>query len=365
MIVGVAAWICLLISLYASRIASRMRTLVDSPNHRSSHRYETSKAGGVAIMGAWIVAMFIVGSFSFLPDTGAASLKLGLLGVAAFAVGFVDDYYGLSPLPKFVGQCLAVALFIVFFASLQAAPVPLMGEIALGAGLGVFITGFWIIGFMNAYNFMDGANGIAGSCAVIVLSTFAVICAFSGEPFLAAAAFLLGVAVFGFIPSNMRRKNLFMGDNGSQSISFLIAVFGVIAANWTDGRISALFMPVAFLPFIFDVAFTVTHRLIRGQNVLVAHREHLYQLLMRLGNSHERVAVTYMTMTALSSSLAAVMLLAPVQYQWAFPTVGVIALMAFAVQLFTKARAGGLLDPRDETDDSDREETATSENAVA
>ena len=88
---------------------------------------------------------------------------------------------------------------------------------------------------MNAFNFMDGANGIAGGSSVIALAGLVLIASIAGSSFIATAAFLLGVALMGFLPSNFVRGVLFMGDNGSQSVSFLIAALGIVGAIATMG----------------------------------------------------------------------------------------------------------------------------------
>ena len=357
MIIAVAAWIVYLISMAGSRFAARANALRDHPNHRSSHTRPTPKTGGLAMIGAWLAGMFVIGVFSGAPQTALVALLLSILTVFALGVGLADDLFDMPPLWKFAGQFAVAGLFMLAFAPLQGAPVPFFGYAELGTA-GVFLTVFWIAGFMNAYNFMDGANGVAAGCAGIGLCGFSIIASFSGAPFAAAAALLLAVAAFGFMPVNLKKGRLFMGDNGSQAISFVIAALAVIGANATGGRISALALPAIFLPFLLDVAFTLVHRAVRRKNILAGHREHVYQLLMRMGASHARVAVIYMALTAVSTAAAILMLALPPAYQWLAPAALATAFGAGALSVYRKARLAGLLPYGEEAHGADAGEGA-------
>ena len=343
LILIVAGWITLLIALSASRVLSRSAVLPDKPNHRSSHAHVTSRAGGLAICGGWFAGVIILAAFSGSPAIAQAALAFAGLAVLAFAIGFADDNWAMSAYWKFAGQIAVASLFVVIFAPLAIAPLPFAGETVLGAA-GVFLTIFWIVGFMNAFNFMDGANGIAAGAACVGLCVFAVIAAFMGAPVPAGASILLALACFGFLPTNLGRGKLFMGDNGSQSVSFIIAGLGVFAANETKGLISALVIPVIFLPFIFDVTWTLGHRILRKKSILHAHREHIYQLMLRFGASHLKVAMIYMGLTAFSSAVAILMLALPPQWQWAAPAALSAAFMVIATRIHHAAMRNGLLD---------------------
>lgn len=329
----VAAWIALVLSLAGSRLASRSTTLLDHPNHRSSHHRTTSRAGGVAIFAAFAVGMFIITMFSGPPDIVEPALWFSLLVAFAFAVGLVDDRMTAPPLLKFIGQITVAALFIAIFGPLGAAPLPGIGEMSLPGFAGAVIAAVWIVGFMNAYNFMDGSNGLAGGVAIFGLAAFAVIGALAGGAVSAIVALMMGVAVFGFLPANLFRRQLFMGDSGSQTVSFAIAATALLLVSETNGAISPLFGPVIFLPFILDVTVTLADRLRRRQNILVAHRDHFYQRLIITGWPHENVAVAYMAATACCAAAAIVMLALPPVWQWAVPGIAICALLAAARRL--------------------------------
>lgn len=351
-IMAVAGAMTVCVVYCVSMLAARARRFLDEPNERSSHAHATPRIGGAAIWGGWVAGAFAMAVFA--GDAGAAKtlLMIGAAGTAAFAVGLADDRLGLSPVWKFGGQIAAAALFIALFGALRSAPLPWLGEVALGPVWGSALTVFWIVGFMNAFNFMDGANGLAAGAAATGLAWFAVFAALCGVPVLAVAALLLSLAAAGFLPENLLRGKIFMGDNGSQTLGFLIAAFAVLGANETVGRLSVLAMPVIFLPFIFDVAWTLLSRALRRRNILEAHREHLYQLLMRGGLTHASIAIIYMGLVSLCAAGAALMLALPPSLQWLAPLALSLAFAGAAARITARAHRNGLLAGRAPADDA-------------
>ncbi|NNL88776.1 MAG: glycosyltransferase family 4 protein, partial [Marinicaulis sp.] len=342
-IIGVAAWLTYLVAFAGCRSAAWRKILPDHPNHRSSHIRATSKAGGVAIIVAWAIGMIVVGVFLDPPEYLRSASGLAVLTMIALVLGLADDARQFSPAVKFAGQIAIAALFIWFFAPLQAIPAPFADPILLWPVAGAALSIIWIVGFMNTYNFMDGVNGIAAGCTGVGMTIFAILCALSGALLPAAAAMLLTVACYGFLPMNFKRGRLFMGDNGSQAISFMIAALAVYTANTTANNVNILVIPIIFMPFLLDVTWTLAHRLLRGQNILAAHREHNYQLLLRLGRSHERVATYYMVGTFFCACAAGVMLATPPEYQWIFPAAISAIFMVMATQIYRKANVADLL----------------------
>ena len=336
-----------------SLMLARGRFLLDRPTERSNHIGLTSRAGGVAIVAGFSVAA----GLSALLDPSTALFALNIVAGAflAFAVGFADDLVTLPPLWKFAGQIIAAGLFMLLFGPLQSGPLPLLGETALGAA-GVVLTFFWIAGFMNAYNFMDGVNGIAASCGAFALTGLAAAAAFFGAQGTGFVAALAAAALIGFLPMNFPKGRLFMGDGGSQAAGFLIAALALAAAIQTEGAVSALFMPTAMAPFLFDVAFTLAHRFRRRRNVLSAHSEHLYQLLVRLGASHVQSTTIFLSLTALSTGAAITMLSLDPALQWIVPASLGLLFVAPALRLYARARSAGLLAATAETDDAATDE---------
>lgn len=325
-----------------SRLAILNVWLPDRPNGRSSHFEVTPRSGGIAIFAAWLAATAVAVAFSGYAALRDEALIFAPLAAAVFLLGFADDARSMRAMHKLAGQFALAIVFVLVYGPLVAAPAPFGGMETLGV-LAAPITIFWIVGFMNAFNFMDGVNGIASACAAFALAAFAVAAAVMGAPFWSLSAGLLAITLVGFLPLNFPRARLFMGDNGSQLVGFFIAAAAVGAANNSGGAVSALFIPVAMTPFILDVSFTLAHRAVRGRNIVLAHREHVYQLLLRLGFSHAAVTSVYLGLTALSTLAATLMLRLPVEWQWAAPAFMIACLAPAGLKVFRLAQAKGLL----------------------
>ena len=330
-----AAAAAVALSFLSARFFARRGWLPDRPVARSSHKAPTPRTGGVAVIIGFIcpaLALSVVepGLWKF------AALVLG-----AFVLGFADDARPLPAAVKLVGQTAIAALFVFLFGAVETIPAPFFGAVALGPAAAP-LTAFWIVAFMNAYNFMDGANGLAATAAIFGLSALAVAIAASGDGASAGAAALMAASVFGFLPLNFPKGRLFLGDGGSQSIGFAIAAFAVFAAQG-EGAVSALFAPTAFMPFLFDVAFTLAHRAARRRSLVEGHNEHLYQLLIRLGSPHSSVTALYLALVALSTLTAIFAGALPATWQFIAPA-GLAALFAApALVLCRRAAAAGLL----------------------
>ncbi len=341
--IAAAAIIALIVSYGLCAAAAGRSFLPDRPNGRSSHRRVTPRSGGLAIMAGWIASAGFLATTAGAPGAASEILKLAGLAAAVALIGFADDRFGLSPLFKFCGQAAAAAGFIALFGALDLAPAPGLGAVTLGA-FGVVLTGFWLVAFMNAYNFMDGAHGIAAASAIVVACGLALSAVVAGAGVVAVSALMLAFALNGFLRVNFPDGRLFMGDSGSHSIGFLLAASCVVAANGTDGLVSPLFVPTAMAPFLFDVAFTLAHRLYRRRNVLHAHREHVYQLLLRHGASHVRVTALYTGLTAASTAAALLMLgLAP-KWQFIVPAALALVLAPPAYSVFRRSAEAGFFD---------------------
>jgi UDP-GlcNAc:undecaprenyl-phosphate GlcNAc-1-phosphate transferase len=361
-----AAALTTLVAAYASaRIAVRAGFLLDRPNDRSSHVRVTPRSGGIAIFAAWAAGMAIVAALMHDPEALQLTVKLVLIAGFVLFLGLADDAFAPTPLIKFVGQFAAAALFVAAFGALEIAPLPIVGDVALGP-FAAPLTIFWIVGFMNAFNFMDGVNGIAAACGAFVLAGLAVASAYAGSTYWAIAALLCATALVGFLPVNFPKGRLFMGDNGSQTVGFLLAAIAVAAANEPGASTSALFAPVAILPFLFDVAFTLGHRVVRRQSIAAAHREHLYQVLLRLGCSHARVTAIYLSLTALATTGAVLMLRLVPREQWYAPVALILLMAAPAAMLYARALRLGVIASRRPAEPEERRapKAAPRENAA-
>ncbi|HUG13247.1 MAG TPA: glycosyltransferase family 4 protein [Opitutaceae bacterium] len=282
--------------------------LVDRPNERSLHRNPTPRGGGIGIvavvLAGWPLAIVFSGGWPALDVWW-----LVLLGFAVAAVSVADDR---SPIPATLRLVVHVAFAagaVTTVGSFELIHVPGAGIVTLGA-LGVALTLVWILGLTNVTNFMDGIDGIAGLQCMIAGIAWTAAGLWLGDPVAALGGIVIAGACAGFLFHNWSPAQIFMGDVGSAFLGFMLAMIPVLASlhALVESPLAAARIPVfgglILWPFIGDGVFTFLRRLVRRENVLRAHRSHLYQRLVLAGWSHARVSLLYGAWAVLMSAAA-------------------------------------------------------------
>ncbi len=265
--------------------------ILDHPNQRSSHTTVVPKSGGISIVITFLVGMLVI---VFFIDSGLMekSYIWGFVfsAVLIAVISFVDDVREKSALFKLVTHIVAVSVVLYSGISIDTLTLPWVGLVDL-EWVGYLISAIWILGLTNAYNFMDGIDGLVGSTALIAALFFMAISYYEGSSFVYITGYTIVAGSVGFLIYNAPPAKIFMGDVGSAFLGFVFATLAIIAARYDYSRTSFLVMPLLLFHFIFDSLFTFMRRLLRGENALLAHRTHLYQLLVRCGYSHLEVTL--------------------------------------------------------------------------
>lgn len=260
---------------------SRQTKCMDYPSGRKDHSDATPLLGGLAIIGAFGLALLV--SFHY-----SAPMKgVGLGGLLIWLLGVLDDRYSLSASLKLIVQLAAVAilfLFNVHFTFLPNTPVGIAGEYLL--------TAVWVIGILNAVNFLDGMDGLASGMSAIIAGFLALVALQTNQYYFSAVALALLGACVGFLPYNFRWKRsarIFLGDNGSTFLGFILAS-AAIMGDWAEDDVAALIVPIVLMGVpIFDMTMTTVTRFgtgkVRtlGQWLSYTGRDHLHHRLAALG----------------------------------------------------------------------------------
>lgn len=307
-----------LISLLVTRLMIRIG-IADVPTRRSSHKSITPKSGGLGIIAGFSFAM------AFLYLTGKLGHisfhKLMLLGIGAFltiVISLYDDIKRLSSSQKLIIQVITALFVISTGLSLNILPLPFLGLVDLGA-LGSVIAVFWIIFFINVFNFMDGLNGLASGVSLIASLFCTGIGLWLGEKSLFYISISLGFSTLGFFLFNFPKARIFMGDVGSQFMGLMWAVLLLIPSQEShvaQMNLSIYTVPLLFFSFIYDVSTTVIRRIWRREPFWLAHRTHLFQLLNRLGYTHTQVTCFHLIMAVLQGVGAILMQYIAPTYQF-------------------------------------------------
>jgi UDP-GlcNAc:undecaprenyl-phosphate/decaprenyl-phosphate GlcNAc-1-phosphate transferase len=283
---------------------ARVVRVMDVPTDRSSHTTPIPKSGGLAILCAFLAGttvIYFVAHYARIEDRYFWSFLV--CGVLVALVSFVDDVTQASFRLKLATQVICIGVMLWGGVVLSRLSLPLAGEVRLG-WVGYPLTALWLLGLINAYNFMDGLNGMAAGVAVIAGIFLCAVAFREGSWFVYLASYALISSAAGFLIFNFPVARIFMGDVGSAFIGFVFASLAVIGAEVDAVRLSFYLVPLLLFHFIFDTLFTFFRRLTNGEKVYLAHRTHLYQLLNRTGFSHASVSIYYWAMTLLQGIAA-------------------------------------------------------------
>lgn len=333
-------------SMVLTYLMGRVVRVMDIPGARSSHMRPVPKSGGVGIVTA-----FMLGTLALYFVADAARIEdryfWGYLGcgLALAIVSFVDDVTQKSFAVKVGTQVVCMVVMLATGAVVSSLYVPFLGEVNLG-WTSYPLTFLWLMGLTNAYNFMDGLDGLVGGVAVIAAIFLGIIALNENSVFVYLSSFILAASVLGFLVFNFPPARIFMGDVGSVFIGFTFAALAVIGANLDQGHLSFYIVPLLLFHFIFDTAFTFARRLLRGEPVHLAHRSHLYQLLNCTGFSHRAVSVYHYVVTGIQGLGALALVKADPAFR---PYVFLPFLLyqaGFAWWVITRARSQGVMTPR-------------------
>ena len=309
-----AGVVALAVSAAASAIAKFLlerRGVLDLPNHRSLHERPIVRGGGIGVLCGIIAGLLTYRALwtTELVALAGASVALGV-------IGFLDDLRGsLSALFRFAVQ-LGVVLFL---AMVLLHPGRLSVLIAVPL---VSVSTLWVAGYVNAFNFMDGINGLSCAQSIIAGTTFVAIGQRRHLELLAVGGVVLGAAALGFLPFNFPRARMFLGDVGSYGIGCFIAGLGIMAIRF-NVPLEAAFAPT--FVYVIDVGSTLVRRYRRGATLHEAHREHIFQLLVTGGWSHQQTT-SVLSLWMIGASLLGLLTLGGSAVQRVIADLGILVL---------------------------------------
>ena len=310
--VAAAASAAIVGALLRTGLAWRLAT--DVPNDRSLHVRPTPRVGGWGVSPVAAVALLALPSLRWI---GVAVLFLA-------AVSQIDDRRGLPARVRFAAHVVAVAGLLASY----SATLPLWAMCAVALAL------IWLV---NLYNFMDGADGLAGGMAVFGFAGYAVaaLVQMRGGQLPLSCAAVAGAAA-GFLALNFHPARVFLGDAGSIPLGFLAGALGWV--GWRAEVWPVWFPVMAFAPFIADASVTLLRRLMRGEKFWHAHREHYYQRMVRYGLGHRRVALYWYVVMGGGIIVAVYALRLPAARQWAAVVAWFAALVCMGIAVDARWR---------------------------
>jgi UDP-N-acetylmuramyl pentapeptide phosphotransferase/UDP-N-acetylglucosamine-1-phosphate transferase len=256
--------------------------VVDRPNERSSHQVATPRAGGLAIV------LGVALTVPWFAPLGVGVALAALCAGAVAAVSLADDVYSLPFWARLAVQSLAATAVVVEL-RLPVGSVDLPGTVLeLPGWLGLAVGVLFVVAYCNFFNFMDGINGLAAGQATLSAATLAALLHRGGCETAAVVSAAVCGSSAGFLPHNYPSARIFMGDVGSVTLGFALAVLSLVACAFGGVPWTAVLLVNAL--FLYDPTATLVRRALRGENLVRPHREHDYQAMVRKGWPHRVVS---------------------------------------------------------------------------
>lgn len=280
---------------------ARDKKLFDVPDARKLHTKQISSLGGVGIFIGFLLSLFLTVSLQENPEFQyfyASSLIL-------FFMGIKDDIIVLSASKKFLGQIL-VALIIVHLAGLRIDSMHgLLGIYKLPVPVSNLLSYFAIIVIVNAFNLIDGIDGLSSSLGILTMAVFGTYFAMANLPAYAMLSFGLMGALCAFLVYNYHPAKIFMGDSGSLVLGLINAVLVIKFINMAESRNSvlridsavAIGFAILIVP-LFDTLRVFTVRILSGRSPFSPDRNHIHHLLLARGFNHSQVTLICLLVNA-------------------------------------------------------------------
>jgi UDP-GlcNAc:undecaprenyl-phosphate/decaprenyl-phosphate GlcNAc-1-phosphate transferase len=289
---------------------------IDVPDSgRRIHLRPTPRLGGVAVYLAFLLTLLCVPLLGNLVSQSFRAnlprlLALLLPATLMFAFGIYDDFKGSTATQKIIAQTVAAAIIYGFGFRIDSLSSPFGGSWRLPVILSFLLTALWVILITNAFNLIDGIDGLAAGASVFALVSILIFSIAQGNPEISLLAVVLVGAVIGFLHYNFNPATIFLGDSGSLFLGFMAAALS-LAGSQKGSTIIAIAIPlVSFGLPVVEAGLSLVRRFLGGDSLLAGDRGHIHHMLLRRGLTQRQAVILLYAICALFS-LFGLMLLNP------------------------------------------------------
>lgn len=281
---------------------------VDQPDSRKIHKQPVVRIGGAAIFAGVLVSLVITalagGEETLLREADWGILGVLVGGVAFFTIGFMDDLLSLAPLPRLLLQFGSAGLAWVLGVRIALPPLTFLPFDGASDWLSPLLTAIWLVGIVNALNWIDGLDGLAAGFSGLAATNVGLIALLDGHPAIAILALALAGSTFGFLRYNFNPATIFMGDGGSYLLGYGLASLCVLEFT-TEATWGRMLLPLLVLAVpIFDMVYVILTRLRDGRSPFLPDRRHIHHRLLAAGASQRSAAIYIYGLTLLGNSIA-------------------------------------------------------------
>jgi UDP-GlcNAc:undecaprenyl-phosphate GlcNAc-1-phosphate transferase len=291
------------------RLAQRFGWLDVPADGRRVHAVAVPRLGGVAVFASVMLALAVLPLLDNLVTRSLVGQWHGLIAVLAsstlvFLFGVYDDLVGANAKLKFVAQGVAACLLYYLGGRVDALTIPFVGSFELPPVLGFGVTLLWVVGISNAFNLIDGLDGLATGASLFAALVMLGVSLVNGRVLVTVIAIALVGALIGFLRYNFNPASIFLGDSGALFIGFLLAALSLTGTQKASTVVAVAIPLMAFALPVIDTGFAVARRFISGKPLFEGDREHIHHKLLERGWSQRRVAFALYGVCALFGLLA-------------------------------------------------------------
>jgi UDP-GlcNAc:undecaprenyl-phosphate/decaprenyl-phosphate GlcNAc-1-phosphate transferase len=292
----IATIVSLTITPLVRRICERFRLLDVPIDERRVHRKAVPRLGGIAVYLSCLAALAIL---PFLDNTITQDLRAHTPEILTIVIpctlvlllGIYDDVRGANATVKFLVLGLVATLFFAMGGRIEGLTIPFAGSVHLPLVVSFVFTVFWLVGITNAFNLIDGLDGLAAGAALFSSLVILAVSFAQGQPLTIVAALVLCGALAGFLRYNFNPASIFLGDSGALFIGFMLAALSVVGMQKATTAVAVVIPILAFGLPVIDTAITISRRLISRKPVFKGDDEHIHHMLLARGWSQRQVAM--------------------------------------------------------------------------
>lgn len=311
--------VALVCSLATTPLIIRMATaleIFDAPfDSRRVHTRPVPRIGGLAVFAAMLSSLLVSwgmwsAGWGVAPAGDRFFLGVLLGATILFSIGLLDDLRGVSPAAKVLAQCAAALIAYTLGFRIEVLGLGPTLDVALG-WLSLPLTVFWVVGVTNAFNLIDGLDGLAAGIALVALGTTLAVALVLGNDEVVIVCVVLVGALLGFLRYNFSPARIFLGDSGSLFIGFMLAVLSV-HGSMKSATVVLVAVPIFALALpLLDTSLAILRRWLRGVPLSVADAHHVHHRLIALGFSHRRATVVMYLVASILAAVGLSLALAP------------------------------------------------------
>jgi UDP-GlcNAc:undecaprenyl-phosphate GlcNAc-1-phosphate transferase len=280
---------------------------LDHPDgNRKKHASAVPRVGGIAIVGAYVgtfaLALVLPFTYGYVLHNALPSIwKLALAASVVFLTGVIDDLVGLKAGQKMIG--IGGAAVLAYFANIRV-DIHFLHSLSGWHWLSFVLTVVWLIGCTNAFNLIDGMDGLATGVGLFATLAMLIAALTQHNLPLALATMPLAGCLLGFLPYNFNKASVFLGDSGSLLIGFLLGCYGAL---WSEKSVTVVAVTVPLLIVsipLLEVVLSILRRFLRDRPIFQGDRGHIHHKLLERGFSPKGAVLVIYGLCGLAAMLA-------------------------------------------------------------